>query len=220
MHSNKFRISGIEPPINWGINSSSHLDFGCGYDEARNPFNSEKVYGVDIIEQLGRVNYLQINNDGKIAQDNESFDSISAFDVIEHLSREGNPNAFITFMNEAFRLLKPNGILLCVTPAYPNPSSFQDPTHVNIITDQTINYFSGPTAGARVLGYGFNGQFELLAQFWAKPRCRIRDRNWFSKVTLRSLFIFSIRNISNFRLVVSGYRKPSHLVWVLRKAIR
>ena len=45
-----------------------------------------------------------------------------------------------------------------MTPVYPAAEAFQDPTHVNIITEQTIGYFTGrfQNIGKR---YGFHGMF-------------------------------------------------------------
>ena len=210
-------IDKNNPPHFWGINSDVHLDFGCGLEEARNPFQAGSLWGADILNQPGRKNYLKTSSNGKLRFGSSKFDSISAYDVIEHLTREGNPNSFITFMNEAYRLLKPNGILICVTPAFPNATVFQDPTHVNIITDQTINYFVGNNAGAKTLGYGFEGNFEILKQFWATPRCRIRERSWNRKISLISITLQILRNPVKLRLLISNSINPSHLVWVLRK---
>jgi SAM-dependent methyltransferase len=91
------------------------------------------------------------------------FDSISAFDVLEHIPRqivrdETIAYPFIELMNELYRVLKPGGLLLAVTPAYPYAEAFQDPTHVNILTKRSGRYFCGDHALARI--YGFRGHFE------------------------------------------------------------
>ena len=79
-------------------------------------------------------------------------------------------------MSEVWRILKPQGLFVARTPAYPHPEAFQDPTHVNVITDTTVSYFArrpqadgsvidawGPELGRR---YGFKGSFVLLSQQW------------------------------------------------------
>ena len=63
-------------------------------------------------------------------------------------------------MNEIHRTLKPGGLLYALTPAYPHPASFHDPTHVNTITRGTSGYFCGETPLARM--YGYLGSFEAL----------------------------------------------------------
>jgi hypothetical protein len=67
-------------------------------------------------------------------------------------------------MNEVYRVLKNNGIFIASTPAYPSAKAFQDPTHVNIITAQTHEYFIGKNPYGR--RYGFNGVFQLRQAGW------------------------------------------------------
>jgi SAM-dependent methyltransferase len=104
--------------------------------------------------------------------DANTFDFITAFDFIEHIPRvaiiDGSTKfPFINLMNEIFRALKPGGLFFAKTPAYPCKEAFQDPTHVNIITEDTFPlYFCNQSAG-RI--YGFSGSFTLVAQEWCRP---------------------------------------------------
>jgi SAM-dependent methyltransferase len=71
-------------------------------------------------------------------------------------------------MNEIYRVLKPNGIFLSFTPAYPHAEVFRDPTHVNIISDQTFGvYFDDTNRWAEM--YGFKGAFKIISQEWKGP---------------------------------------------------
>ncbi len=71
-------------------------------------------------------------------------------------------------MNEVFRVLRPGGVLYAVTPAYPVPEAFQDPTHVNIITERTHLYFAGDQPMARM--YGYIGNFDVRRAHWARHK--------------------------------------------------
>ena len=71
---------------------------------------------------------------------------------------------FIELMNEIWRVLAPDGRLYAVTPAWPHAEAFVDPTHVNVITEGTVDYFVGTAPLGRI--YGFRGHFELLRQDW------------------------------------------------------
>ena len=75
---------------------------------------------------------------------------------------------FVRLMNEIYRVIEPDGYFLHFTPAYPAKQSFQDPTHVNIITEDTFpDYFcSRNSRPAMASMYGFKGSFRLIEQVW------------------------------------------------------
>ena len=155
-----------------GILSRS-LDLGCG-DYPRNPFDAEKLYGIDMRDDLNGEFEIKKANLAveKIPYPDNFFEYVTAFDFVEHIPRnnylDGQPqNPFINLMNEIYRVLKPNGIFLHKTPSYPSDHLFQDPTHVNFITENTFPYyFCQPKNWAKNLGYGFNGDFSLIDQRW------------------------------------------------------
>jgi SAM-dependent methyltransferase len=144
------------------------LDLGCGrYPE--NPLNCEEVWGVDIRDGLGarvRVADLVIQ---PIPFEDQSFDTVTAFDFLEHVPRvvyaPQRRFAFVELMNEICRVLKPGGAFVAHTPAFPSPAAFKDPTHVNFITEETLpQYFCGDSPLARM--YGFTGAFAMVEQKW------------------------------------------------------
>lgn len=101
-----------------------------------------------------------------------AFDSVSAFDFIEHITRQLAVDGeirlpFIELMNEIHRVLKPGGRFYAVTPAFPRADAFKDPTHVNIITEDTHEYFCGEGAYGR--NYGLRG-FKPLRIEWADQK--------------------------------------------------
>ena len=149
------------------------LDLGCG-SNPRNPFQATKSFGVDIRGDLERnISRADLSIEPIPFGDN-TFDFCTAFDFIEHIPRsiypQGKPRlAFVELMNEIHRVLKPGGMLLHFTPAFPSKEAFQDPTHVNIITKDTMpDYFCEPKNWAK--GYGFNGSFELIEQRWVRSK--------------------------------------------------
>ena len=168
-------INSIEEAIEYWIledgNDASSLDLGCGANP-RNPFNARYLFGVDIRADLGesvkRAN-LAIQD---IPFGSNDFDFCTAYDFLEHVPRlswpDGKPrNSFISLLNEIYRVLSPNGLFLHSTPTYPSKIAFQDPTHYNIMTEDTIpHYFCNPDLMAKKLGYGFEGCFEVLVHGW------------------------------------------------------
>lgn len=147
------------------------LDLGCG-NTPKNPFNACMLYGVDIdfgVDEGKNILSCDLGSQA-LPFDDCFFDYVTAFDLIEHIPRIGvhaglRTLPFIFLMNEVFRVLKPGGIFLSHTPAYPRLAAFTDPTHVNVITSQTFKtYFCNPHVWAK--RYGFCGAFDLLRQGW------------------------------------------------------
>lgn len=155
-----------------------HLDLGCGA-RPKNPFQYEELYGVDIRSDVAGIDGAQIANANlsvsPIPFEDNFFDSVSAYDFFEHVPRVALDYAnrssrfpFIELMNEIWRVLKHDGLLYAVTPAFPKEKALRDPTHVNIITHKTHRYFTEPDLMARM--YGFEGRFRLVRQCWVRPR--------------------------------------------------
>lgn len=168
------------------ITPTRHLDIGCGL-APRNPYHRDHLVGLDVRALApgqalpGGFEYVQGNFVIEpLPFADHHFDSVSAYDVIEHVPRqlfmpgEGLVYPFIRVMNEIHRVLRPGGLFLASTPAYPRPEAFQDPTHVNIITVRTAEYFCGPEPKGRM--YGFNGRFdEQINRFCTRNNYVDRD---------------------------------------------
>jgi len=161
----------FENQIILGLQVTKSLDLGCGR-QPKNIFNADMLYGIDIRDDLEhRIKKADLVLE-PIPFDDNYFDFVTAHDFIEHVPRllycPARRYPFIELMNEIYRVLKPNGSFLSFTPAYPSPEAFRDPTHVNIITDQTYSaYFDEVNRWGQM--YGFNGAFRILKQEWAGP---------------------------------------------------
>lgn len=151
------------------------VDLGAGRFP-RNPLAAKSVVAVDVLEIApfsvsANLSYRRVTPGEGLPIEDSSVDCISAFDFLEHLPRTypdgngGNTNLFISTLNEVHRALRPGGVFIAVTPCFPSPAVFVDPTHVNYITPDTHHYFSGP-CHAKSLGYGFNGSFDCIYADW------------------------------------------------------
>lgn len=148
-----------------------HLDLGCG-GIPRNPYLRKQVFGVDISPpKVANTEECTIVSGNLALQPipfpDAYFDSVSAYDFLEHMPRvlsasngTGLRFPFIELMNEISRVLNPGGRFYALTPAYPSEEAFVDPTHVNILTSQSHRYFVGKLPLGSM--YGFKGQFKLL----------------------------------------------------------
>lgn len=152
-----------------------HLDLGCG-KFPRNPYARGTLCGVDIrpLQASDTFDYRIANLSLQaIPWDDGSFGSVSAFDFIEHVPRVladgdgGTRFPFIDLMNEVWRVLAHGGLFYALTPAYPYAAAFADPTHVNVITATTHDYFCGDAPLGRM--YGFRGRFAAQRVHWTHP---------------------------------------------------
>lgn len=190
--------------------SRRHLDLGCG-TVPRNPYNRPELFGIDIRQlppQPGvefRCANLSLQ---PIPFPDNHFASVSAFDYLEHVPRVlvdrdglGTFFPFVRLMSEIWRVLAPGGRFYALTPAYPHEAAFQDPTHVNVITTSTHEYFCGEMPAGAV--YGFEGRFRALqAGFVVTKDARIARDKLTPRQRLR-------------RIKYSLQGRLSHVLWEL-----
>lgn len=159
------------------------LKLNLGANDDRKP----GFLSVDICEPADVVTDLRL----PWPWEDSTVDEIYAHDVFEHLSQEVGCIAFwgeelrrtrvspkIWCMNEAFRVLKPGGILDLAVPCAMlsdgrmNPGAFADPTHVSYWTLDDRYYYGeewnnpqgergrlGPAYGIKAL---FRGEWKLM----------------------------------------------------------
>ncbi|MCB2021933.1 MAG: methyltransferase domain-containing protein [Burkholderiaceae bacterium] len=173
---NEAPIASAMSEASSALATERHLDLGCGA-RPRNPYGRRHLYGVDLNRPQTDVAFEFASANlalQPIPFASDLFGSVSAFDFIEHVPRVLNgaePNTtcfpFVRLMDEVWRVLAPGGLFYALTPCYPSAPAFMDPTHVNIITDRTHEYFCGEQPIARM--YGFEGRFTVRLARWVIP---------------------------------------------------
>jgi SAM-dependent methyltransferase len=110
------------------------LDVGCGVNKYPG------AIGVDINPRTRADVLCDLDRFPYPFRDN-SFDSVRAIHVIEHLSD------VVRALEEFHRLVRPGGTIVIVTPHYTDFSSFCDPTHRWHLNSFSLRYFGADDAG-------------------------------------------------------------------------
>ena len=165
------RFDIFENHIILGVPMTKALDLGCGLNP-KNTCGADVMYGIDVRD----IPELNIKRADLVIEpipfEDDYFEYVTAHDFIEHIPRliyaPERRYPFIELMNEVYRVLKMGGTFMSFTPAYPHAEAFRDPTHVNIISEQTFQaYFDDTNRWAAM--YGFKGAFQITSQEWRGP---------------------------------------------------
>lgn len=74
--------------------------------------------------------------------ENDEFDEIHAYDVLEHLGTQGDINRFFYEFSEYYRILKNDGMFFISCPGYNTKWAWGDPGHTRIMTKETFTYLN------------------------------------------------------------------------------
>jgi SAM-dependent methyltransferase len=72
--------------------------------------------------------------------DDNQFDEIHAYEVLEHLGHQGDYKSFFAHFEEVWRILKPGGYLFGSTPAWDGLWAWSDPGHTRIISEGSLMF--------------------------------------------------------------------------------
>lgn len=120
------------------------LDLGCGANKQGPDWfgiDARSNPGVDLVHDLESFPYPLPSGCASLAV---------AANVVEHI----NPHkgVFLKFMNEVWRLMRPDSEFLIATPYAGSPGYWQDPTHCNPCNEATWEYFDplGPLSNGEL----------------------------------------------------------------------
>lgn len=72
----------------------------------------------------------------------DTFDEIHAYEVLEHLGRQGDWRSFFAQFSELYRILKPGGFLCGTCPSWKSMWAWGDPSHTRVLTSGTLVFLS------------------------------------------------------------------------------
>lgn len=141
--------------------SGYKLDIGCGANK------QPTFLGIDMLDLPGV----------DIIHDLEEFpwplpDELCLQAIASHVLEHINPHkgVFIRFMDEVWRILKPNAQFAFVVPHASSHGYQQDPTHVNMINETTMHYFDpdpeGNNIGPSLYNFYRPKPWKIEKQYW------------------------------------------------------
>jgi hypothetical protein len=114
-----------------------NLELGVGANPATNHEGSiwhDRITHSDYIDIAWDLNKLPW------PWDSESIAQIVAVDVMEHLELQPQE-----WLDEAWRILVPQGLITMRLPAWDNPLSYRDPTHRRVFHEESFYYWDKRT---------------------------------------------------------------------------
>lgn len=77
--------------------------------------------------------------------EDDAFDEIHAYEVLEHCGRQGDYRFFFQQFEELHRILKPGGWMIGSCPSWDAEWAWADPGHTRILTPKTLMFLSQDT---------------------------------------------------------------------------
>ncbi len=124
----------------------SELLLGCGS-------NRDKKLFVGGRSEWAALTTLDYNDDRKpdvvhdlndipLPFDDESFDEIHAYEVLEHCGTQGDWKFFFAQWSDFWRILKPGGYFLGTVPLPTSVWAWGDPSHTRILPKECLTFLS------------------------------------------------------------------------------
>jgi len=87
---------------------------------------------------------------GPLPFDDDSFDEIHAYEVLEHTGAQGDYRFFFSQWSDFWRVLKPGGAFMGTVPLPSSVWAWGDPSHRRIVARESLIFLNQPTYDAQV----------------------------------------------------------------------
>ena len=127
----------------------TNINLGCGTNILKGWINLDCVAlaGVDVVHDLNVL---------PLPFENECASEILCEDVLEHLN-------YIPLLKECHHILLPGGRVRIEVPHFTSSNNYVDPTHRNMFSIKTFNFFCAETFEGKGRGYYFDFTFSKIA---------------------------------------------------------
>lgn len=163
------------------------INLGCGQQKLNGYIGVDmiKTEAVDVIHNL---------NDFPYPFEDGVAEEILLDNVLEHLDKP------ILVLEEAFRILKPRGIVKIYVPYFKSNSAFTDPTHKHFFSENSFKYFLTDNP----LHYYTKANFKILNFKFINDRHEINGRHLIRRFLpfkkILNYFLFNIFDELYFEL--------------------
>lgn len=86
--------------------------------------------------------YLCTLGRDRIPCDDDTFDLVIAWHVLEHVGRQGETTEWFQCWEELYRVLAPNGWVYGESPYYDSIWAWSDPTHTRALSEHSFVFFA------------------------------------------------------------------------------
>src|SRR5262249_46652193 len=93
------------------------------------------THGPDVVHDIGAL---------PLPFPDESFDEIHAYEVMEHVGRQGDWRFFFAQWSDMWRLLKPDGHFFGTSPHWSSPWAWMDPGHTRAMGPEQFAFLHQP----------------------------------------------------------------------------
>jgi len=83
-----------------------------------------------------------LENGLRLPFEDDTFDEIHAYEVLEHFGVQGDFRGFFATFRELWRILKPNGFLIGTSPDPSGEWAWSDPGHTRVISYGSLQYLT------------------------------------------------------------------------------